>query len=65
MSRTFEVNFEVDNAAFGDGNLEHEIARILNKIASRVVTHGCSGFSETIMDANGNDIGFFKTGRRK
>lgn len=53
---TFTVKFSCDNAAFDEGR-EAEISRILHVIASRIESHGLSGYYETIRDANGNDIG--------
>ncbi len=63
MSRIFEVKFDTGNAAFSDGCLEIEIARVLRSIASRVEDVGCTGCYETILDVNGNDVGRFKLGR--
>jgi hypothetical protein len=60
--RTFKVQFNCDNAAFGpddDGYMRDEIARILRDIADKVERKGLSGCWETIRDLNGNDIGAF------
>lgn len=55
----FTVKFDTDNAAFEDGQRDSEIVRILLSIAARIERDGCSGFCETIRDANGNDVGRF------
>lgn len=53
----FSVNLSMDNEAFEDA--PGEVARILRKIAATIERDGFSGFFETILDANGNDVGRF------
>ena len=64
----FSVQLSMDNDAFTGGaeeapardlNAALEVARILRKIADTVEREGFSGFFETILDANGNDVGRF------
>ena len=62
----FSVNLSMDNDAFTGGveegnarnwNAALEVARILRVIADKVEREGFSGFFETVLDANGNDVG--------
>jgi len=48
----FKLNFNMDNAAFGDPDLE--IARILHEIADKV-ERGIQG--GPVRDINGNNVG--------
>lgn len=57
-SRTFTVALTADNEAFGE-DPAHEVTRILRAIADRIDREGLSGYFETILDANGNDVGRF------
>jgi hypothetical protein len=58
---TFTVKMDCDNAAFGEDDWERtlEIARILRKIADKVEAGQGMAVWETILDANGNDVGRF------
>ena len=55
---TFTVKFDCDNAVF-EGDPTTEIARILRRVADRVESGDGLRFWETILDANGNDVGRF------
>jgi hypothetical protein len=52
---SFRLRFEMDNAAFSDGNHPAEVARILHDIAERVAP-GCTDCG-IIRDINGNTVG--------
>jgi hypothetical protein len=52
----FTVTIHCDNTAFEE-DLEGEVARILRGIADRAETAGLDGLYQTILDANGNDVG--------
>lgn len=53
MEITITIN--TDNDAFADGNLETEVARILNYLAARVKVGGVDTYP--IKDINGNTVG--------
>lgn len=53
----FKLTIKTDNAAFADGNLENEIARILRKVAERIERGDTSG---STFDLNGNKVGSFE-----
>ena len=53
----FTIILDANHAAFDDGNMQYEIARILRNIADKAESAGFSGFFETIRDINGNDVG--------
>ncbi len=52
------IEFDTDNAAFSDGNMEAEITRILCIVADRVCAHG-DDEAYPIFDLNGNRIGAY------
>lgn len=49
-----KIEFETDNAAFGDGNATYETARILRNIADRIKGGATEGGA---YDFNGNHVG--------
>lgn len=49
----FKLEFNMDNAAFQDGNREFEIGRLLDQIKEKV-NQGSEGL---IYDLNGNRVG--------
>lgn len=49
-----KIEFETDNAAFGDGNGPYETARILRQIADRIEAGATEGGAH---DYNGNRVG--------
>lgn len=51
---TFTLSFDMDNAAFDDGNAAEECARALRIVAGKVSSGQDSG---CIWDSNGNRIG--------
>lgn len=53
------LTIETDNDAFADGNLSHELARILRECASRLQESGGSThrWESTVRDVNGNACG--------
>lgn len=53
----FIVKIESDNAAFADDLAAHELARILRRLADKLV--GAIPFIEegTVLDVNGNTVG--------
>lgn len=53
----FTVRIHTDNAAFEDGNREHETARILRDISNRLDGGGSFEKHQTLRDINGNDVG--------
>jgi hypothetical protein len=71
---TFHLNIDTDNAAFagpfeGDEDPGPELVRILRKIATGIETdaewcRGWDGWYQTILDANGNDVGRFALKRK-
>lgn len=54
----FHLNIHCDNAAF-EPVPGPELVRILRAVADRIEREGFSGFYETILDVNGNDVGRF------
>lgn len=52
----FTCTIRTDSAAFDDAPAS-ELAQILRNIADKLENEGPSGFFETILDANGNDVG--------
>ncbi|MCY1283629.1 hypothetical protein D9M68_822480 [compost metagenome] len=56
MSRTFTLQIECGNAAFGDV-AEHEVAALLRNVAKRLVGGEMSG---KIRDTNGNSVGEYE-----
>lgn len=50
----FTLEFEMDNAAFADGNAAHECVTILLNLADRIEAGSSEGY---IYDSNGNKIG--------
>lgn len=56
---SFELAFETENAAFADGNLAQETARILREVADRVEKFGFATHEQTIRDINGNTVGAY------
>ena len=59
----FVVEFSCDHAAFDEGSISEEIARILGKLAERFRSDGCS--SGPIRDINGNTIGSYGLGEQE
>ena len=57
----FFIEFNMENAAFEDGNAGEEVARILKKIADKVKNDSFSddGDVNKIYDVNGNHIGSY------
>jgi len=57
-----KIELDTANDAFSDGNLCHEAARILHKLAERIERNGTltPGDSMSFMDVNGNTVGFSK-----
>lgn len=53
----FKLEFETDNAAFGEnaGDMAHEVVRILLAVSERVWDHRL--IEGNIHDANGNKVG--------
>lgn len=60
---TFSLEFNTDNAAFGDDDAEHgaEVARILRDIAARC--EDGPPIVGVIRDVNGNRVGMFHSDR--
>jgi len=56
----FRLNVETGNAAFDDGKLATELARILRDVADKI--ENGKDFGSTI-DINGNSVGQFTIGR--
>jgi hypothetical protein len=56
----FRLEIDTGNAAFSDGNLGNEIARILKKVAAKVCddTRALHGDSK-LHDYNGNTVGTY------
>jgi hypothetical protein len=52
-----KITIKTDNEAFADGNADHEIARILRKLADHIEGQI---YTETLMDFNGNKVGTVK-----
>ena len=52
----FTLTFDCNNAAF-DGNIDLEIASVLQQIVNRIEDRPLTGFFETVRDVNGNNIG--------
>lgn len=53
----FTLQFDMDNAAFGDDEPElanEEVARILDNVRTHVLSYAGEGY---ILDVNGNTIG--------
>ena len=51
------VKIKTGNAAFEDGNLETELARILRQLADKIE----NGYTEgKLMDINGNSVGTYE-----
>ena len=50
---TLEVKINCDNAAFGEGNLEHEIHRIIREQVLICIEPG----EKHLFDVNGNRVG--------
>ena len=50
------ITVNTDNDAFQDGNEEHEVARILRKLAY-TFEHEGKEISKWIIDVNGNKVG--------
>jgi hypothetical protein len=57
----FTINMTCENAAFEDGPAP-EVARVLRKIASQLDEWDGYDKFQTILDANGNDVGRWKLG---
>lgn len=56
----FSVQFNTDNAAFEDGAMSSEIARILREIADTVEENGLiEDMPGRVKDANGARVGFY------
>ena len=51
------IEFETNNDAFTDGNLNHEVARILSELVRVINTHGIENDYIIIRDLNGNKVG--------
>jgi len=60
MSKSFEIEFEMNNSAFDSPYVE--IPRILNDITERVKA---GSFDGKIRDVNGNTVGRYGIVRRK
>lgn len=55
----FNVMFSTDNAAFSDGNMCQEIARILKDLADKIEENGLiEDVVQRIRDINGARVGF-------
>jgi len=54
MSVDLQIRISSGNAAFGDGNAEYEVARILDTIKDRILQGQTSG---KCIDYNGNGVG--------
>lgn len=52
----FVALIELDNDAFADGNMEHELSRILQTLAKKIEGGNKDG---NIRDGNGNSVGNF------
>lgn len=52
-----KIEIRTGGAAFDDGNLEYEVARILRKIANQIENGSTSGAA---MDINGNKVGTYE-----
>ena len=52
----FSVEFDIENAAFAEGNAGAETARILRRIAERLEDGEDSG---ACVDINGNQVGWW------
>lgn len=57
MSMKFKLEIDCGNAAFDDGNLGNEIARILRAVAVDMV-NGVTG-THNVRDDNGNKCGSY------
>jgi hypothetical protein len=51
------VEFDTDNAAFGNGDLATEAARLLRDAAERIEQGATTG---ALRDLNGNKVGYFE-----
>ena len=60
----FHINIACDNAAFDDGECNHELARILRDVADQI-EEGIIGKARDIRDINGNTVGQFWLERSK
>ena len=55
----FKMRFDTENAAFDDGNRDHEVARILRNIADKIESGQATGLNQNVFDENGNIVGTF------
>lgn len=55
----FKLRIETGNAAFDDGNLAPEIARILREAAKRIEEYGFATHEHALRDINGNTVGAY------
>jgi hypothetical protein len=53
----FKLNLRIDNAAFGEGSRDYELARILREIADKIEAGQDYATYKTVFDVNGNDVG--------
>lgn len=65
MSKGFRLNITCGNAAFDEGHSQHEIARILRKIADDIVEDGDECYMHIIRDVNGNTVGGYSYTKEK
>ena len=56
MSIKYSINIDCGNAAFDDGNIGNELARILRKEAERLELE-CTPRGAPLRDINGNKVG--------
>lgn len=54
----FTMTFKTENAAFADGDMAAEVARILKEVAAQI-EFGAQ-MSGTVRDANGNRVGTYE-----
>jgi len=57
--RMFTLRIETDNAAFSEGNLGGELARILRDVAARLERSTCYD-AALLFDVNGNSVGNYE-----
>ena len=56
---TFQLQIHTDNAAFQDGNVDCEIARILREVACRIESGDSYSTFRNLHDIDGNIVGTF------
>ncbi len=60
MADKVQLSIELGNAAFEDGPVEFEVARILRDLADKLESNGLDG-EFSVRDINGNTVGQFTT----